>query len=375
MSKSINSLGLMSGTSGDGVDASIINSDGKGQFKVLINKYFQYTEDISENIYKLKRNINKIDDIKKYVSEINDLERKITLFHSNVVSNCITNIDFEIDLIGFHGQTILHSPKDKYSKQLGDGKLLSQLSKKKVIYNFRQNDLAEGGEGAPLSPIFHQLIVKQKKIDLPICILNIGGISNLTLIGDLKEENLISKDIGPGNCLIDEWMRRNKKGNYDKNGEAASIGKTNELILNQALEDFENVTDKNINSFDVNDFEINFLRGLDLEDGASTITDFTSNIIASKLLSEISKSNIKITKIILCGGGRKNKTLIDRIKKHCGNEVKFETTDDYGVDGDFVESQAFAFLAIRSFFKLPISFPNTTGCKSPSTGGVLVKNF
>ena len=365
----------MSGTSGDGVDASIINSDGKGQFKVLINKYFQYTDDISENIYKLKRNINKVEDIKKYVSEINNLERKITLFHSNVVSNFTTNNDFEIDLVGFHGQTILHSPKDKYSKQLGDGKLLSQLSKKKVIYNFRQNDLAEGGEGAPLSPIFHQLIVKEKKIDLPICILNIGGISNITLIGDLKEENLISKDIGPGNCLIDEWMRRNKKGNYDKNGEAASIGKTNELILNQALEDFENVTDKNINSFDVNDFEINFLRGLDLEDGASTITDFTSNIIASKLLSEISKSNLKITKIILCGGGRKNKTLIDRIKKHCGNEVKFETTDDYGVDGDFVESQAFAFLAIRSFFKLPISFPNTTGCKSPSTGGVLVENF
>ena len=375
MSKSINSLGLMSGTSGDGVDASIINSDGKGQFKVLINKYFQYTDDISKNIYKLKRNINKVEDIKKYASEINDLERKITLFHSNVVSNCTTNHDFEIDLIGFHGQTILHSPKDKYSKQLGDGKLLSQLSKKKVIYNFRQNDLAEGGEGAPLSPIFHHLIVKEKKIDPPIGILNIGGISNLTLIGDLKEENLISKDIGPGNCLIDEWMRRNKKANYDKNGEAASIGKTNELILNQALEDFENITDKNMNSFDVNDFEINFLRGLDLEDGASTITDFTSNIIGSKLLSEISKSNLKITKIILCGGGRKNKTLIDRIKKHCGNEVKFETTDDYGVDGDFVESQAFAFLAIRSFFKLPISFPNTTGCKSPSTGGVLVKNF
>ena len=365
----------MSGTSGDGVDASIINSDGKGQFKVLINKYFKYTDDISKNIYKLKRNINKVEDIKKYASEINDLERKITLFHSNVVSNCTINNDFEIDLIGFHGQTILHSPKDKYSKQLGDGKLLSQLSKKKVIYNFRQNDLAEGGEGAPLSPIFHQLIVKEKKIDLPIGILNIGGISNLTLIGDLKEENLISKDIGPGNCLIDEWMRRNKKGNYDKNGEAASIGKTNELILNQALEDFESVTDKNINSFDVNDFEINFLRGLDLEDGASTITDFTSNIIASKLLSEISKSNLKISKIILCGGGRKNKTLIDKIKKNCSKYFKFETTDDYGVDGDFVESQAFAFLAIRSFFKLPISFPNTTGCKLPSTGGVLVKNF
>ena len=123
----------MSGTSGDGVDASVINSDGKGHYKVLINKYFQYTDDISENIYKLKRNINKIDDVKKFSVEIDELERKITLFHSNVVSNFTKNEEFKIDLIGFHGQTILHSPKNKYSKQLGDGNLLSQLSKKKLF--------------------------------------------------------------------------------------------------------------------------------------------------------------------------------------------------------------------------------------------------
>ena len=365
----------MSGTSGDGVDASVINSDGKGHYKVLINKYFKYSDEISQNIYKLKSNINNIDDVKKFITKINDLERKITLFHSNVVSNFIKIKDFEIDLIGFHGQTILHSPKNKYSKQLGDGKLLSQLSKKKVIYDFRQNDLVEGGEGAPLSPIFHQLIVKKKKINLPVCFLNIGGISNFTFIRDFIDENLISKDIGPGNCLIDEWMRRNKKGNYDKYGEMASAGKTNELTLNQALEDFENITGKNINSFDVNDFEINFLRGLNPEDGASTITDFTAYIIASKLLDEIIKSNQKISKIILCGGGRKNLTLIKRIENYSGNKIKFEDIENYGVDGDFVESQAFAFLAIRSFLKLPISFPNTTGCKLPSTGGVLVKNF
>ena len=365
----------MSGTSGDGVDASVINSDGETHYKVLINKYFQYSDELSQNIYRLKRNINKIDDIKKFITEINDLERKITLFHSNVVSNLIKNKEFEIDLIGFHGQTILHSPKNKYSKQLGDGNLLSQLSKKKVIYNFRQNDLLKGGEGAPLSPIFHQIIVKEKKIDLPVCILNIGGISNLTLIKDFKEENLISKDIGPGNCLIDEWIRRNKKGNYDSNGELASCGKTNKLILDQALEDFENISAENINSFDVNDFEINFLRGLDLEDGASTITDFTSSIIANKLLEEISKHNQKISKVILCGGGRKNKTLIERIKRDSYNKLKFETSDNYGVDGDFVESQAFAYIAIRSYLKLPITFPNTTGCELPLTGGILAKNF
>ena len=375
MNKSLISLGLMSGTSGDGVDASIINSDGKGYYKVLINEYFEYTDDISQNIYNLKSNINKLEDIKKFSKEINDLERKITLFHSNVVLKCTKNNDFVIDLIGFHGQTILHSPKDKYSKQLGDGKLLSQLSKKKVIYNFRQKDLLEGGEGAPLSPIFHHLFVKEKKIDLPVCILNIGGIANLTLIKDLNEKNLISKDIGPGNCLIDEWMRRNKKGNYDKNGELANAGITDKLILNQALEDFENIPDKNINSFDINDFEINFLRGLDLEDGASTITDFTGKIIASKLSREILKSSQKISKVILCGGGRKNKTLIEIIKLNINQTMKFETTDDYGLNGDFVESQAFAYLAIRSLLKLPISFPNTTGCKKPATGGVYVKNF
>ena len=365
----------MSGTSGDGVDASVINSDGKRHYKVLINKYFKYSDEISENIYKLKRNINKIDDVKKFNTEINDLERKITLFHSNVVSSFTKNKYIKIDLIGFHGQTILHNPKNKYSKQLGDGNLLSQLSKRKVIYNFRQNDLLQGGEGAPLSPIFHQIIVKENKIDLPVCILNIGGISNLTLIKDLKEENLISKDIGPGNCLIDEWIRRNKKGNFDRNGEFASQGKTNKLILDQALDDFENIPANNLNSFDVNDFEINFLRGLDLEDGASTITDFSSKIIASNLIKIISKHNQNISRIILCGGGRKNKTLIERIKRNSHNKLEFQTTDDYKVDGDFVESQAFAFLAIRSFLKLPISFPNTTGCKLPSTGGVLVKNF
>ena len=134
MSKSLNSLGLMSGTSGDGVDASLINSDGKSHYEVLINKYFQYTDEISQSIHNLKHKINKIEDIKKFANEIINLERKITLFHSNVVSNCTKNNDFVIDLIGFHGQTILHKPKDKFSKQLGDGKLLSQLIRKKVIY-------------------------------------------------------------------------------------------------------------------------------------------------------------------------------------------------------------------------------------------------
>ena len=167
----------------------------------------------------------------------------------------------------------------------------------------------------------------------------------------------------------------NKIGNFDKNGELAASGVTNKLLLNQALDDFENIPLKNKKTFDVNDFEINFLRGLTIKDGVSTITEFTSKIISSNLSNEILKLNKKISRIILCGGGRKNSTLVERIKYNCDIKFKFETTDDYNVDGDFIESQAFAYLAIRSILKLPISFPNTTGCISPSIGGELVKNF
>ena len=365
----------MSGTSGDGVDASIINSDGQNAYNVLTNKYVKYSEELSGNIHKLKNKINNLDDIKNLNIEINELERDITIFHSKVVIDILRNRGLNPDFIGFHGQTILHNPTDKFSIQLGDGKLLSQLIRKKVIYNFRQNDIKNGGEGAPLTPIFHQIIVKQNKIDMPVCILNIGGISNLTLIKDNSNNGIISKDLGPGNCLIDEWIRRNNKGNYDVNGEIAMSGKTNDLILNQALDNFDNRPNKDKLSFDTNDFEINFLRGLSLEDGAATLTDLTANIIVSSLVNFLKDNKNKVFKILLCGGGRKNKTLINKIKSMSYENFNYEQIDKYGIDGDFIESQAFAFLAVRSHLNLPISFPLTTGCNSPSSGGLSVENF
>ena len=365
----------MSGTSGDGVDASIINSDGQNAYNVLTNKYVKYSEELSGNIHKLKNKINNLDDIKNLNIEINELERDITIFHSKVVTDILRNRGLNPDFIGFHGQTILHNPTDKFSVQLGDGKLLSQLIRKKVIYNFRQNDIKNGGEGAPLTPIFHQIIVKQNKIDMPVCILNIGGISNLTLIKDNSNNGIISKDLGPGNCLIDEWIRRNNKGNYDVNGDIAMSGKTNDLILNQALDNFDNRPNKDKLSFDTNDFEINFLRGLSLEDGAATLTDLTANIIVSSLVNFLKDNKNKVFKILLCGGGRKNKALINKIKSISYENFNYEQIDKYGIDGDFIESQAFAFLAVRSHLNLPISFPLTTGCNSPSSGGLSVENF
>ena len=372
MSQDYTSLGLMSGTSGDGVDASIIKSDGKSKYVGILNDYFKYDKEIYEKIHNLKEKIHNLTDLQKYSKELQSLEKEITMFHAKVVTNILT--DKKVDIVGFHGQTIYHNSQEKISRQLGNGALLSQLVKKDVVYNFRSNDLKNGGEGAPLSPIFHQLIATQNNLDLPICILNIGGISNITIVGGPSGTlNFTSRDIGPGNCLIDSWVRKNSDQNFDKDGILASKGTRNEIIFEQAQELFSNRPNQNTLSFDVNDFDVSFARGLSLEDGAITLTDFTARVIGSALFSLLSNVKNKLWKVLICGGGRKNKVLIEKIKKNTLQNIIIQPIDDYGIDGDFVESQAFAFLAIRSILKLPISFPDTTGCNKPTLGGNIIK--
>ena len=372
MSKEYTALGLMSGTSGDGVDASIIKSDGKSKFDIITDKYFEYNEEIFKEIHGLKEKIHKTKDLKIFSNEINSLEKNITLFHAKVIKEISKNNEF--DLVGFHGQTIYHNSIEKISKQLGDGKLLAQLCKKNIVYNFRENDIKNGGEGAPLTPIFHQLIATKYNLDLPTCILNIGGISNITIIGEPTGSfGFTSRDIGPGNCLIDSWIRKNSNLKFDKDGILASRGTRNDIIFEQAQELFGNSPNQKTLSLDVNDFDVSFARGLSLEDGAATLTDFTARIIGSALFVLLSKVSNKIWKVIVCGGGRKNKILIENIKKNTLKNLIIQPIDDYGINGDFVESQAFAYLAIRNILQEPISFPDTTGCLSPTTGGVLIK--
>ena len=239
MNQEFTSLGLMSGTSGDGVDASIIKSDGNTKYQAIKDKYFEYDREIYQNIHYLKDKIHTFNDTKNLTNDLKDLERKITLFHAKVVNEI--GEKEKIDIIGFHGQTVYHSPQEKISNQLGDGKLLSQLTKKNIIFNFRQNDIKNGGEGAPLAPIFHQLLATQFKLELPICILNIGGISNITIVDKpTGTYGFTSRDIGPGNCLIDSWVRKNSKKHFDKDGLLASRGKRNEIIYEQAQELFSN---------------------------------------------------------------------------------------------------------------------------------------
>jgi len=374
MEKFYTSLGLMSGTSMDGIDASIIKSNGEDKYETVFDQYFKYDEEIYRELVNIRNKINSAADLQINSIKLSELEKKITLFHANVCKKIISDYSSTIDLIGFHGQTIFHNANEKISKQLGDANLLSSLLKKKVIYNFRKNDLINGGQGAPLAPIFHQLLVNQKKIDFPVCILNIGGIANITIISSKDSNDLKSYDIGPGNCLLDEWIRKNSKERFDKNGELAKTGKTDKIILNQAIDNFDSIKSDKL-SFDVKDFDLSFVRGLSIKDGLSTLTDFTASLIYQSIIDPINFKKDKELNVLICGGGRKNLFLINSIKDKIPSNVNIYLIDDYKIDGDFIESQAFAYLAIRSLLKKEISFPKTTNVKNSCTGGVLVENY
>ena len=364
MPKNLSALGFMSGTSGDGVDSSVIDSNGEDIINIKYNRFDPYPISLSKKIHDLKERISKMQDLLKYSLKVEELEREITDFHLDIATKINKEIDY--DLIGFHGHTIYHNSDEKISKQIGLGDHLSKKTKKTVVYDFRQNDLKNGGEGAPLSPIFHLALIKslfnKNRVKMPISILNIGGIANITEID--KDFKIFSRDIGPGNCLIDMWIRKNSNKFYDENGKIAEKGTTDKFIFDQYLDNYYYSKISSKRSLDTNDFDISFAKGLSLENGTTTMTDLTSELLSKKIGNN---------DIFVCGGGRKNKSLMNQLKNKIKNKLLL--IDDLNIDGDYVESQAFAFLSIRSYLGLPISFPSTTNCKKPSIGGVITKNF
>ena len=213
------------------------------------------------------------------------------------------------------------------------------------------------------------------KTGFPIGFINIGGITNLTKIISIAnniEDNITAYDIGPGNCLIDDWVRKNSNKKFDENGNISKAGKIDQLITNQIIENFN--IDTYSKSLDIKDFDNSFARGLTFENGCATITNFTGYLIAKGIENIGTDSKIKY---LISGGGRKNIALMDCIKENLNNKYNFilDNIDNYGFNGDYIESQAFGYLAIRSFLDLPISFPKTTGCIKPTVGGKLAKNF
>ena len=365
MNKNLYSLGLMSGTSMDGIDASIIKSDGENSVEVIDNMYLMYNPSIKSKLKELVNLCNSKNSMKKLSKKIKKIEKEITLKYVSISKKILKkNKKISVNLIGLHGQTILHKPKQGISVQIGNSELLSKLTKKTVISDFRANDILNGGQGAPLTPLYHKIILSKIKENLPAAIINIGGISNITLLK--KNKKIVSFDTGPGNYLIDSWVKKKLKIDYDNNGMIAQSGKVNNRILKKFLKN-PYYKKKPPKSLHVKDFNLNNLKKISLEDGCATLSMLT----VISICRSIKFLNIEPKKIFFCGGGRKNQFIIDNIKKVSKKSIKL--IDELNFNGDFIESQAFAYLAIRSFFNKYITFPEMTGVKKPCLGGKIFK--
>lgn len=343
----------MSGTSLDGIDATVIETDG-----VSVKKRYGGIASSYQNSFK-----QKIHDIIKGKGDISAVEEELTSLHAGAVSALLKHCSLtkdDIDVIGFHGQTIDHRPDEGITVQIGDGKLLAELTGIDVVNNFRINDVKNGGQGAPLVPVYHQALALGH--ELPVAIVNIGGVANVTFIGETGD--LIAFDTGPGNALIDDWVFAHTGNSYDENGLIAAAGKTDNKILDKLLA-HKYFVQRPPKSLDRNEFAGDFLSSLSLEDGAATLTDFTAKTIsiAAQHFPEKPKT------YYIAGGGRHNKYLMQKIAGYL-HGAKIETIDSLGYDGDMLEAEAFAFLAVRSLKKLPLTFPATTGVKEAVSGGV-----
>tara|TARA_Y100001970_G_C14214681_1_gene848948 strand:+ start:1185 stop:2282 length:1098 start_codon:yes stop_codon:yes gene_type:complete len=354
-------IGIMTGTSMDGIDISYVSTDGLQRFKIIKEKNYQYS--LNEQVTIKKANI-KINEKKV----IKDLDIKI----SNLIIKYLKKFfkDFNINktkvnYLSVSGQTILHIPKKKISLQLGNPKIISNFFKINVISNFRTNDINHGGQGAPIGSFYHKFLIK--KLNPNSVIINLGGVANFALI---YKKKLISSDIGPANAISDDLMFYFFGKRFDNNGILASKGKIDNKIFNL----YKNNTffkKKFPKSLDRNNFYYLFdkLKKINPYNALNTSVFFTIFSILNLLDNKISSN---INEIIFTGGGRKNKYLISTLRE-LRNNLKISLIDDYKLDGDLIESQMFAYIGVRSQKKLTLSTPLTTGVKKYLSGGNLFK--
>ena len=362
-------IGLMSGTSMDGIDIALIVSDGKNAVERGPNMFVAYDANIRARIEAGLKQAISITSRQQRPESLGPLETEITRLHADAVMQFLLQNNLspnEIDLIGFHGQTVLHRPKLGLTVQLGDGEKLADATGIDVVYDMRANDMVQGGQGAPLVPVYHQALAAKTKLDLPLAFVNIGGISNVTYVGE--NNTLIAFDCGPGNALIDQWVKRHTGKEYDDGGELASKGNIVEAIVSEYLAHnyFDEPTPK---SLDRNDFAPLNDEGISLNDGARTLAHITARAII--------KSNDQFptppTHWIISGGGALNAVIVADLRQLASQHgASVKLANEVALDPMALEAEAFAYLAIRAKLELPLTWPATTGCAEAVSGGVLV---
>lgn len=350
----ISAIGLMSGTALDGVDAAWIDSDGEritGFGPALTQPY---PADLREELRALVHAPDRAEQ-----DGLEALEARLTDCNAAAVTVLMAKVGRRPDLVGFHGQTVLHRPAHGFTRQLGDGARLAHSLGLPVVNRFRHADLAAGGQGAPLVPIFHAALAKD--LPQPLVVLNLGGVGNLTYIDG---DTLLAFDTGPGNALIDDWVSRHTNQTWDEDGRIAARGTINAAALARLL-DHPYFAGSPPKSLDRNGWAIEAVAGLSPEDGAATLTEFTAQSLATALPHLPTRP----TRWLVTGGGRLNSHLMARIAAAVAAPAV--PVESLGWDGDALEAQAFGFLAIRSVQGKILSLPGTTGCRYPVSGGVL----
>ena len=359
-------IGLMSGTSLDGIDAALLDTDGEGEVRPLGFVTRPYSSDQRTAI---GRAVQRALEMERPGDDrtIRTAERMLTDAHAALVHDLLDAAGMEASAVavcGFHGQTIAHRPDRGWTWQIGDGAGLARAIGVPVIDQLRTADVAAGGQGAPLLPVYHRALCAA--LPKPVAVLNLGGVGNLTWIGEGDE--LIAFDTGPANGLINQWVEHATGRAYDEGGALAAVGAVHASVLDTMLDNpwFDLPPPK---SLDRHDFTDQPAMGLSLEDGAATLTRFTAETVALGL--QLCAATPR--RLIVAGGGRHNPTLMRMTGEACG--IVPEPIEALGWNGDATEAEGFAYMAVRSLKGLPISFPGTTGVPVPMTGGVLRHPF
>ena len=346
----LNAVGLMSGTSMDGVDAALLRTDGETAITPGPALTLPYGPVIRERLRAIVGGHGPVDEV----------AREITLIHGEAVAALRARAAVaDIDVIGFHGHTILHDPARRRTWQIGDGGLLARETGTVVFDDFRAADIAAGGEGAPLAPVYHAALAHG--LDRPLAVLNLGGVANLTWIG-AGENELIAFDTGPGNALLDDWAAGRTGMPYDRDGALAARGRVDAAAL-AVLLDHPYFARPPPKSLDRGAFDPAPVAGLGAADGAATLAAFTAAAVGRARVH----LPVPPTRWLVCGGGRHNPVLMRMLAERTGAVV--EPVEAAGWDGDALEAQAFAYLAVRSLRGLPLTLPGTTGVGAPLTGG------